>query len=170
MAENPATLVDLTSEIVGAFVGNNSIPLADLPALISTVHRALQTAAEPEAKVPAPTKLTAAQIRKSITPDALISFEDGRRYKVLKRHLTARGMSLAAYRTKWGLPPNYPGTAPSYSAMRSGMAKTTGLGQVQGGREVPPAAVPKPQRKSGVEAPATASPRRRRKQATAKTI
>ena len=87
----------------------------------------------PQASEPEPIKLTAAQIRKSVTPDALISFEDGKPYKTLKRHLTTRGLTLAEYKTKWGLPTDYPTTAPSYSARRSEMAKSLGLGS--GGRK-----------------------------------
>ena len=79
------------------------------------------------------TKATPAQIRKSITPEALISFEDGKPYKTLKRHLTTHGMTVAEYKAKWGLPNDYPTTAPAYSEARSAMAKALGLGQ--GGRK-----------------------------------
>jgi predicted transcriptional regulator len=78
-------------------------------------------------------KATPAQIRKSITRDALISFEDGKPYKTLKRHLTTFGLTIEQYRAKWGLPADYPTVAPSYSEARSAMAKALGLGQ--GGRK-----------------------------------
>jgi predicted transcriptional regulator len=128
------TLTDLTGAtagIVAAYIGNNSIPTTDLPALIAAVHQALSGVGAPEASA-APIKLTLAQIRRSVTPDALISFEDGKAYKTLKRHLTTRRLTLADYKAKWGLPRDYPSTAPSYSAMRSAMAKTIGLGQLRG--------------------------------------
>jgi predicted transcriptional regulator len=123
-------LVSLTSGIVGAFVGSNAIDREDVPALIAAVHGALVSADQPEAPE-GPAKPTAVQIRRSITSDALISFEDGRPYKTLKRHLAARGMTLAEYMTKWGLPKAYPTTAPAYSAKRSAMAKAAGLGQLR---------------------------------------
>jgi predicted transcriptional regulator len=76
--------------------------------------------------------LTPAQIRRSITPDALVSFEDGKSYKTLKRHLSTRGLSVEQYKAKWGLPADYPVVSPNYSAARSAMAKTLGLGQKSG--------------------------------------
>ena len=74
-------------------------------------------------------KATAAEIRRSIRPDALISFEDGKSYKALKRHLTTRGLTVDQYRAKWGLPNNYPTVLPAYSRARSELAKAAGLGQ-----------------------------------------
>ena len=131
MKENSTSLVAQTSAIVSAFVSANAISSGDLVALIGVVHKALLSAnAGDEVAANAPTKPTAAQIRKSVTPDALISFEDGRPYKTLKRHLTTRGMTLAEYKAKWGLPKNYPTTAATYSARRSAMAKALGLGRV----------------------------------------
>jgi predicted transcriptional regulator len=126
--------IELVAEIVGAFVGNNIVAVSDLPALIKSVYDSLNGAGEAQG-APADdiTKPTPAQIRKSITPDALISFEDGRPYKTLKRHLTTHGMTVAEYKAKWGLPNDYPNTAPNYSAARSAMAKSLGLGQ--GGRK-----------------------------------
>jgi predicted transcriptional regulator len=129
MDDNSTGLVRPTCAIVAAFVATNSISARELPALIAAVHQALRNTAEPEAADTTPVKPTPAQIRRSITPDALISFEDGRSHLMLKRHLTARGMTLAEYRTKWGLPKDYPTTAPNYSARRSAMAKAIGLGQ-----------------------------------------
>ena len=120
----------LTAAIVGAFIDNNAISQADLSTLIATVHKALRSAGEPESVTLERTvKRTPAQIRRSVTSDALISFEDGRGYKMLKRHLSTRGMTVAEYKAKWGLPRDYPTTAPNYSAARSAMAKAIGLGQ-----------------------------------------
>jgi predicted transcriptional regulator len=121
--------VELTADIVSAYVANNSVPVPDLPTLLSGVHAALtglgQTAAstEPEFK-----KATAAQIKKSITPEALISFIDGKPYKTLKRHLTGNGMTIEQYRQRYGLPADYPTTASNYSAMRAEFARNAGLG------------------------------------------
>ena len=108
--------------------------MSDLPALIRATHDALAgIGAPPAPTVETVTKATPAQIRKSITPEALISFEDGKPYKTLKRHLTTHGMTVAEYKAKWGLPNDYPTTAPAYSEARSKMAKALGLGQ--GGRK-----------------------------------
>jgi len=134
--ESLADLIYNTAAIVAAYVGNNSMAAGDLPALIATVHGALRNAGEPAAPVGESTLApTRAQIRRSITDDALISFEDGRPYRTLKRHLSTRGLTPAAYKAKWGLPDDYPTTAPSYAQMRSRMAKAIGLGQA-GGRTV----------------------------------
>jgi predicted transcriptional regulator len=124
-----ADYVALTSEVVSAYVSNNSIRPADLPELLSSVHAALSALTQGGATDAVPVgKLTPAQIRKSITPDALISFEDGKLYKTLGRHLTIRGLTPEAYREKWGLPRDYPMVAASYSAQRSALAKSLGLG------------------------------------------
>ena len=130
--QDKTQLIELAVEVVSAFVSNNSVAASDLPALIRSVYDALGAidapAAAPEASAAA-TKATSAQIRKSITPDALISFEDGKPYKMLRRHLTTRGLTIDEYKAKWGLPKDYPSVAPSYSQARSAMAKSFGLGQ-----------------------------------------
>jgi predicted transcriptional regulator len=134
MSNELKPFTDLTAKIAAAFVGKNSIPHAELGPLIRTIHNALKRTVEPEVEaVEASVKKTAAQIRKSVTPDVLISFLDGKSYKTLKRHLTTNGLTVADYKTKFGLPKDYPTTAPSYSARRSAMAKALGLGQ--GGRK-----------------------------------
>ncbi|PJI56047.1 MucR family transcriptional regulator [Methylobacterium radiotolerans] len=121
--------IDLTANIVAAYVSNNSVRPADLPALLSEVHAAITglkgAAAPAEPKVE---KATPSQIRKSITPDALISFIDGKPYKTLKRHITGAGMTIEEYRERFGLPRDYPSTAANYSAQRSALAKSAGLG------------------------------------------
>lgn len=123
----PLDSMMFVSEIVCAYVSNNSIPVSDLPKLIEQVHGALnvQAVAEPAG----PAKPSAAEIRKSITHEALISFEDGKPYKTLRRHLTLRGLTPEAYRAKWGLSPDYPMTAQAYSDKRSQLAMSLGLGQ-----------------------------------------
>ncbi|MGH1590179.1 MucR family transcriptional regulator [Methylobacterium phyllosphaerae] len=128
-AEN-AGFVELTTDIVSAYVSNNSVRPADLPALLAEVHTAIAglistpSSAEPKVEKPTP-----AQIRKSISPDALISFLDGRPYKTLKRHLSGNGMTIEEYRERFGLPRDYPSTAANYSAQRSELARALGLGQ-----------------------------------------
>jgi predicted transcriptional regulator len=121
--------VELTADIVSAYVANNSVPVPDLPTLLSGVHAALTGLGQSTAPVePDFKKATPAQIKKSITPDALISFIDGKPYKTLKRHLTGNGMTIEQYRQRYGLPPDYPTTASNYSAMRAEFARNAGLG------------------------------------------
>ncbi|ACA20836.1 transcriptional regulator, MucR family [Methylobacterium sp. 4-46] len=121
-------LIEQATDIVAAYVSNNSVPVADLPSLISAVHTSLvrlrnPAPAEPEKPVPL------MPIKKTITPDFLISLEDGRQYKSLKRHLSTRGLTPEQYRQKWGLPPDYPMVAANYAAQRSELAKSSGLGR-----------------------------------------
>lgn len=122
--------IELTVGLVSAYVANNPVPFAELATLIATTHAALSGLGNAGAPAAPPSeKLTPARIRKSITHEALISFEDGKPYKTLKRHLTRLGLTPEAYREKWGLPADYPMTAPSYSETRSALAKSLGLGQ-----------------------------------------
>ena len=124
----PQELVELTSEIVSAYVANNKIPSAELPEVIASVHTALRKL--DEQKQPEPEKPTPLMpIKKTITPDYLVSLEDGRRYKSLKRHLSGRGLSPQEYPDKWGLSKDYPMVAPNYAKQRSELAKALGLGQ-----------------------------------------
>jgi predicted transcriptional regulator len=127
--------VEMTADIVSAYVSNSSVALADLPALISQVHRALaDIATGAQAQEAAPPATPAVPVKKSITPDYLICLEDGRKFKSLKRHLrTKYDMSPDQYRAKWGLAKDYPMVAPNYAAARSNLAKQMGLGQ--GGRK-----------------------------------
>lgn len=124
----------MTADIVSAYVSNNAIATADIPNLIQSVHQALlgvtlgADEAEPEPPEPA------VPVRRSITPDHIVCLEDGRKFKSLKRHLrTKYDMSPDEYRTKWGLPKDYPMVAPNYAKARSELAKQMGLGQ--GGRK-----------------------------------
>ena len=123
--------VEMTAEIVSAYVEHNSVPAGELPTLIKSVHDSLgllfgerKAVAEPEPlqpKVP---------IKKSITAEYLVCLEDGRRFKSLKRHLHAEhGLSPDEYRSKWGLGKDYPMVAPAYADARSNLAKTIGLGR-----------------------------------------
>ena len=122
-------MLEMTTDVVASYLQHNSVAARDLPGLISAVHSALLGMDAPASpKIEAVTKLTSAQIRKSITDSHLICFEDGKPYKMLKRTLSLRGMSMADYREKWGLPANYPATSPAYSASRSVLAKAIGLG------------------------------------------
>ncbi|SFT26943.1 MucR family transcriptional regulator [Methylobacterium sp. yr668] len=124
---------ELTADLVAAYVSNNPVPATELATLIASVHAAVTGLGNTGVAVaPRPEKPTAAQIRKSIRPDALISFEDGKPYKTLRRHLTGLGMDPETYRAKWGLPRDYPLVAASYSEARSAMAKSIGLGQRRG--------------------------------------
>jgi predicted transcriptional regulator len=123
---------NLTSDIVSAYVSKNSVPTGELPSLIASVHGALSRLdhphqeADPKHEPPMPWK-------KAIKPDHIISFEDSRPYKSLKRHLRSRGLTPEQYREKWGLPPSFPMVAPNYSAARSELAKKLGLGQARKG-------------------------------------
>ena len=124
----PLSPVDHTAAIVSAFVSNNAVPVSDLTALIASVHAALvalDRPPEPEAEKPTPI----IPIKKTVAPDYLISLEDGKHYKSLKRHLSTRGLTPEQYRVKWGLPHDYPMVCANYAAQRSELAKSTGLGQ-----------------------------------------
>ena len=123
-------LVELSADIVSAYVANNNVVTADLPALIGEVHEALMKAAlkgqTPQREVIKP----AVPIKRSITPDYVVCLEDGKKFKSLKRHLrTLYNLSPEEYREKWGLPHDYPMVAPNYAAARSSLAKKMGLGQ-----------------------------------------
>ena len=121
-------MIEMTAAVVAAYVGNHKVALADLPQLIATVHGAFT--GSPEAMPEEPeVGLTRAQIRKSVTPEAIISFEDGRGFKALRRHLTTLGLTPQSYREKWGLPEDYPMVAAAYSERRSAMAKALGFGK-----------------------------------------
>ena len=123
-------LAALTADVLSAYVANNRVNPAELPELIVSTYTAFATLGSSESSSTADdvTKPTPAQIRKSITDNGLISFEDGTSYKMLKRHLSQRGLTPAEYRAKWSLPSDYPMTAPAYSAARSALAKKFGLG------------------------------------------
>lgn len=128
--ENKAELVELTAEIVAAYVGNNPVSTSDLPGVINEVHRALATAVVDAEKPEKPELKPAVSVRRSVTPDYIICLEDGKKFKSLKRHLrTHYNLSPEEYREKWGLPRDYPMVAPNYAEARSKLAKKMGLGQ-----------------------------------------
>lgn len=124
-----AELVDMTADIVSAYVSANQIAPADLPGLIETVFASLQSVVgRPEAQS-APDATPAVPIKKSVTPEYVICLEDGKKFKSLKRHLRTRyNMTPEDYRAKWGLPHDYPMVAPNYAKARSDLAKRMGLG------------------------------------------
>ncbi len=140
--DEPTPMIELTSEIVANYVANNTVAIEELPALIRTINQTLNSlgqtapALEPEVEKP-----SASQIKKSIRPDGLVSFVDGKPYKTLKRHLAKHGLTIAEYKEKYGLPKDYPSTSPEYSAKRSAMAKTLGLGR----QRISSAAAPEPE-------------------------
>ncbi|HEX2556424.1 MAG TPA: MucR family transcriptional regulator [Microvirga sp.] len=121
--------VELAANIVSAYVTKNAVPVGELPALIASVHGALQNVASPAQPQAAEKPTPAVPIKKSVTPDAIISLEDGRPYKSIRRHITKLGMTPDEYKAKWGLPKDYPMVAASYAAKRSELAKANGLGQ-----------------------------------------
>lgn len=125
-----ARLITLAADVVSAYVSNNHVQSAELPRLIGDVHEAIRSVtASGKPSDSGPPKATPQEIRKSVSHDFLISFEDGKPYKTLRRHLTLRGLSPEAYRAKWGLPNDYPMTSASYSEQRSELARALGLGQ-----------------------------------------
>jgi len=126
-----ANFIELSAEIVSAYVAKNSVQVSDLPILIQAVHGALLKIASGSVEKPVEAPSPVVPVKKSITPDYLISLEDGKRYKSLRRHLSTRGLTPEQYREKWGLPRDYPMVAPNYSKARSALAKSAGLGQAR---------------------------------------
>lgn len=127
--ESPSKeLLSLTTEIVAAHVSNNTVSLSDLPQLIEQVYRTLSNVgSEPQPTVERPQP--AVPIKKSVTPEYIVCLEDGKKLKMLKRHLkTAYDMTPEEYRERWSLPPDYPMVAPNYAKQRSRLAKQIGLG------------------------------------------
>ncbi|MGE0752588.1 MAG: MucR family transcriptional regulator [Variibacter sp.] len=132
MAEHTNTdhYVELTADIVSAYVSNNTVTTGDIPALISQVHAALTRLGGGPAEVSIEQLKPAIAVKRSITPDHIVCLEDGKKFKSLKRHLrTQYNMTPEQYREKWNLPPDYPMVAPNYAAARSELAKQMGLGQ-----------------------------------------
>jgi predicted transcriptional regulator len=150
---------ELVAEVAAAYFSNSSVGVVDIPRVIEQIAASLQSVGDspvspvatqgadelmsavaqaprdPAGRVPPRSLPTAQEIEKSILPDKLISFEDGRTYKILRRHLASRGLNPVSYREKWGLPDDYPMVAPRYSEERSEMAKAFGLGR---GRKAKP--------------------------------
>jgi predicted transcriptional regulator len=146
-------LLSLTTNIVSAVAGHHTVAMGDLPGLISSVFAALRTAGQAEEKASEP-PTPAVPIRKSVTSDFLICLEDGKKLKMLKRHLQTRyHMSPEEYRRRWGLPQDYPMVASAYAEQRSSLAKRLGLGRkpapVPQPPEPPPAPKEPPRRAAG---------------------
>ncbi len=130
--ETKNDLVEMAAEIVSAYVSANQVPPQDLPGLIRTVHSALSEVAGAGAPTQDLAQEPAVAIKKSVTPDFIICLEDGKKFKSLKRHLRTRySMTPDEYRSKWGLPHDYPMVAPNYAKERSNLAKRMGLGHAR---------------------------------------
>jgi predicted transcriptional regulator len=126
--EQDNTLIEMTADVVAAYVGKNALPSSELPALIRDVHGALAQihTGQPEVKAQEP----AVPVRRSVGNDMIVCLEDGKKFKSLKRHLqTHHGLTPQQYREKWALPADYPMVAPAYAKQRSDLAKKTGLGR-----------------------------------------
>ncbi len=132
MSDTPGNgnYIELTAEIVSAYVSNNTVPASDIPGLINQIHAALsRVSGKPADNTVEPLK-PAISVKKSITPEYIVCLEDGKKFKSLKRHLrTQYSMTPEQYREKWGLGADYPMVAPNYAAARSQLAKQMGLGQ-----------------------------------------
>jgi len=132
--------IELATEIMVAFVANNAVPRADLPALFEGLHASLKRLTDGEVAPPVVEQPTpAVPIRKSVTPDYLICLDDGRKFKSMRRHLAILGMTPGQYRQKWNLPSDYPMVAPNYAAQRSALAKNIGFGLREKRVVAPPA-------------------------------
>ena len=129
IATNDRTMIEIASKIVSAYVGNNPVPVADLPVLIKRIHNVVAELHSGEQEQPKNEQKPAVSIKKSLNDDFLICLEDGKKFKSLKRHLRTRyNMTPDEYRAKWNLPPDYPMVAPNYAKQRSELAKRMGLG------------------------------------------
>ena len=134
MDQNAASIIEMTTDVVAAYLSNNPVEAAQLPDLIRSVHQALAAVANGSAEPAAAPLEPAVPIKRSINPDYIVCLEDGRKFKSLKRHLRAQyNLTPDEYRAKWGLPKDYPMVAPNYAQARSALARQMGLGQ--GGRQ-----------------------------------
>ena len=121
--------IDLTANIVSAYLSNNPTPASEIPGLINQIHAALVRVSTGRPEPSSEPARPAVSVKKSMTPDYLVCLEDGKRFKSLKRHLRSQyNMTPEQYREKWGLPPDYPMVAPNYARQRSRLAKEIGLG------------------------------------------
>ncbi|RDJ19711.1 MucR family transcriptional regulator [Bosea caraganae] len=140
MPENMEELLGQTAGIISAYVAHNNVPRGDLAELIASTHAALAKLGGEPAPLPVAALVPAVPIRKSVTPDAIICLEDGKRFKSLKRHLSSKfDLTPEQYRARWGLPADYPMVAPNYAEARSALARSMGLG-----RKATPIAAPAP--------------------------
>jgi predicted transcriptional regulator len=139
MSSSELELASLTADIVAAYVANNVISGDKLPEFIGSVYTALKNASARGVEPPKVDLTPAVPVKKSVTKDYIVCFEDGKKFKSLKRHLnTHYGLTPEQYREKWGLPRDYPMVAPAYAAARSDLAKNMGLGR-RGGTDEPAA-------------------------------
>jgi predicted transcriptional regulator len=157
------TLQELVAQVATAYFSHVSVSTADIPSVMSAITEGLRAADGPtaeaaEAPAAEPSGPTRGEIERSVTPDALISFEDGRPYKTLRRHLAARGLTPIQYRVKYSLPDDYPMVAPNTSAARSRLARSIGLG---GRKRPPPAPAKAPASEPAAVTPARTRPARR---------
>jgi predicted transcriptional regulator len=160
---NRQELLALTAEIVSSFVGNHSIAAGDLPTLIASVFGSLSTTGQPDAPKVAEAPTPAVPIRKSIGTDYIVCLEDGKKLKMLKRHLATRyNMTPEDYRRRWGLAADYPMVAPAYAEQRSALAKSFGLGRKAAPEpEAVPAASPRSEPRQSAPGKAAAAPKSR---------
>jgi predicted transcriptional regulator len=132
-------IVELTADVVSAYVSHNPVPAAELPGLIGQIHaslRALASKTPEEVQEPQPPVVP---VKKSVTPEYIVCLEDGKKFRTLKRHLRVHhDLTLDAYRAKWNLPADYPMVAPNYAAARSALAKKMGLGRKSKNPAPPP--------------------------------
>jgi predicted transcriptional regulator len=149
---NQDSTLSLTADIVGAYVSKNSLPASALTGLISQVHQSLTTLSSGQKVETVAPLVPAVPIRKSVTPDYIVSLEDGRKFKSMKRHLSLLNMTPVEYREKWGLPADYPMVAPNYAAQRSALAKKLGLSRKAVVPATVTAAPSKPKRKAATKA------------------
>jgi predicted transcriptional regulator len=128
--EEQQNLIEMTVEIVAAYVGKNRVEAGDLPNLIHQTYAALASTDQAPVAVPSEPLKPAVPVKRSVTPDYIICLDDGKKFKSLKRHLrTHYDLTPEEYRAKWGLPKDYPMVAPNYAAARSNLAREMGLGQ-----------------------------------------
>ena len=128
--EQPATLIEMTADLIAAYVSKNHVRAAELPELIATVHASLAGLGQAPAPETAAAGLKpAVSIRTSVTDELITSLEDGRKFKSMKRYLSGLGMTPADYRTKWGLSADYPMVAPAYAKARSDLARSHSFGR-----------------------------------------
>ncbi|MDI6026783.1 MucR family transcriptional regulator [Corticibacterium sp. UT-5YL-CI-8] len=151
-SESKADILELTAHIVSAYVEKNQLPASALPELIASVNASIAALSSP-AEAPVEPLVPAVNPKKSIQNDHIICLEDGKKFKSLKRHLSVHyGLSPEAYRTKWGLPKDYPMVAPSYAARRSELAKQLGLGKAAAAEPEPAPTAPAPKKTRAAKA------------------
>ncbi|MDN5850174.1 MAG: MucR family transcriptional regulator [Nitrococcus sp.] len=137
---NAADFIELTADVVSAYVSNNPVPASELPALIGQIHAALKGTAGVASWESAEVLKPAVSIKRSVMPDYIVCLEDGKKFKSLKRHLTTHyNLTPEEYRAKWGLASDYPMVAPNYAAARSALAKKMGLGRKASSTQKPAA-------------------------------